>query len=94
MSSKAKEETPKAATGAITMDEIWVQGGRRLSGSVAAGGSKNATLPVLAATLLAPGVYHFTNVPVLKDISTMLQMLARFEQRLDGIGATKPENSA
>ena len=78
MSSKAKEESAKAATGAITMDEIWVQGGRRLSGSVAAGGSKNATLPVLAATLLAPGVYHFTNVPVLKDISTMLQMLARF----------------
>ncbi|HKQ19573.1 MAG TPA: UDP-N-acetylglucosamine 1-carboxyvinyltransferase [Candidatus Eisenbacteria bacterium] len=60
------------------MDEIWVQGGQRLSGSVAAGGSKNATLPVLAATLLAPGVYRFTNVPVLKDIATMLQMLARF----------------
>src|SRR5258705_3972532 len=60
------------------MDEIWVQGGRRLSGSVAAGGSKNATLPVLAATLLAPGIYRFTNVPDLKDISTMLEMLARF----------------
>jgi len=78
MNSKAKERTAEAATEAITMDEIWVQGGRRLSGSVAAGGSKNATLPVLAATLLAPGVYRFTNVPDLKDISTMLEMLARF----------------
>jgi len=78
MNSKSKEQTAEAATEATTMDEIWVQGGRRLSGSVAAGGSKNATLPVLAATLLAPGVYRFTNVPDLKDISTMLQMLARF----------------
>ncbi|HEY7727015.1 MAG TPA: UDP-N-acetylglucosamine 1-carboxyvinyltransferase [Candidatus Eisenbacteria bacterium] len=60
------------------MDEIWVQGGRRLKGRVAAGGSKNATLPVLAATLLAPGVYRLANVPELKDIGTMLEMLARF----------------
>ena len=78
MNAKAKGQTAEATTGATTMDEIWVQGGRRLSGSVAAGGSKNATLPVLAATLLAPGIYRFTNVPDLKDISTMLQMLARF----------------
>jgi len=78
MNPKAKGQTAEAATEATTMDEIWVQGGRRLSGSVAAGGSKNATLPVLAATLLAPGVYRFTNVPDLKDISTMLQMLGRF----------------
>jgi UDP-N-acetylglucosamine 1-carboxyvinyltransferase len=78
MNPKAKEQAAEAATEATTMDQIWVQGGRPLSGSVAAGGSKNATLPVLAATLLAPGVYHFTNVPDLKDVSTMLEMLARF----------------
>ncbi len=72
------ERSAQAETGATTMDEIWVQGGRRLSGSVAAGGSKNATLPVLAATLLASGVYHFTNVPDLKDVGTMLEMLGRF----------------
>ncbi len=67
--------TEKTTTG---MDEIWVQGGRRLQGSVAVGGSKNATLPILAATLLAPGLYRFTNVPDLKDIATMLEMLSRF----------------
>jgi UDP-N-acetylglucosamine 1-carboxyvinyltransferase len=67
-----------ATTEAVTMDEIWVQGGRPLAGSVAVGGSKNATLPVLAATLLAPGVYRFTNVPDLKDVATMLDMLSRF----------------
>ena len=60
------------------MDEIRVLGGYKLKGRVAAGGSKNATLPLLAATLLAPGTYRFTNVPELKDVSTMLEMLSRF----------------
>ena len=60
------------------MDEIRVLGGYKLKGTVAAGGSKNATLPLLAATLLAPGTYQFTNVPELKDVSTMLEMLSRF----------------
>jgi len=76
---KAHSERERDTTiEALSMDEIWVQGGRRLSGRVEVGGSKNATLPILAATLLAPGVYRFTNVPDLKDVSTMLQMLSRF----------------
>jgi UDP-N-acetylglucosamine 1-carboxyvinyltransferase len=73
-----RERGTSTETTATGMDEIWVQGGRRLHGSVAVGGSKNATLPILAATLLAPGLYRFTNVPDLKDISTMLEMLSRF----------------
>jgi UDP-N-acetylglucosamine 1-carboxyvinyltransferase len=73
---RALERDEKAA--AISMDEIRVLGGHRLQGSVAVGGSKNATLPVLAATLLASGVYRFTNVPELKDVATMLEMLSRF----------------
>jgi len=73
---EAKTTEPNRTT--TGMDEIWVRGGRRLSGSVQVGGSKNATLPLLAATLLAPGVYRFTNVPALKDVATMLEMLARF----------------
>jgi len=73
-----RERDTSTETTTAGMDEIWVQGGRRLQGSVAVGGSKNATLPILAATLLAPGLYRFTNVPDLKDISTMLEMLSRF----------------
>ena len=73
------ESKTTASKGTVTgMDEIWVRGGKRLSGSVRASGSKNATLPVLAAALLAPGTYRFTNVPALKDVATMLDMLARF----------------
>jgi UDP-N-acetylglucosamine 1-carboxyvinyltransferase len=77
------------ATEIKSMDEIWIQGGRRLQGRVACGGSKNATLPVLAAAMLAPGTYRFTNVPHLKDVSTMVEMLARF-----GITAERPEKNA
>jgi UDP-N-acetylglucosamine 1-carboxyvinyltransferase len=72
--------------GPITMDEIWIQGGRPLKGSVACGGSKNATLPVLAALLLAEGQYRLTNVPDLMDVSTMVKMLGRF-----GIVVDRPE---
>jgi UDP-N-acetylglucosamine 1-carboxyvinyltransferase len=75
---KTKPERESSTETATGMDEIWVQGGQRLQGSVAVGGSKNATLPILAATLLAPGLYRFTNVPDLKDVSTMLEMLSRF----------------
>src|SRR5689334_7118796 len=71
-----------------SMDEIWIQGGRRLQGRIACGGSKNATLPVLAAAMLAPGSYRFTNVPHLKDVSTMVEMLGRF-----GITAERPETN-
>ncbi|HET9951692.1 MAG TPA: UDP-N-acetylglucosamine 1-carboxyvinyltransferase [Candidatus Eisenbacteria bacterium] len=70
------------------MDEIWIQGGRRLQGRVACGGSKNATLPVLAAAMLAPGRYRFSNVPDLKDVSTMVDMLGRF-----GITGERPEKN-
>ncbi|MBN2017369.1 MAG: UDP-N-acetylglucosamine 1-carboxyvinyltransferase, partial [Candidatus Cloacimonetes bacterium] len=57
------------------MDEILVRGGRKLSGTVRANGSKNAGLPILAATLLADGEYHITNVPNLADIRTMVKLL-------------------
>src|SRR5262245_58854993 len=72
-------------SGIKSMDEIWIQGGRRLQGKVACSGSKNATLPVLAAAMLAPGRYRFTNVPDLKDVSTMVDMLGRF-----GITSQRP----
>jgi len=79
--SQQTKRGPESAAGteaATSMDEIWIQGGRRLVGTVAVSGSKNATLPILAATLLAPGIYRFTNVPLLRDVSTMLELLALF----------------
>ncbi len=58
------------------MDQIFVGGGRPLQGRVEVLGAKNAVLPDLLATLLAPGRYRFANVPGIKDVSIMGQVLA------------------
>ena len=57
------------------MDKFVLTGGHRLEGTVRVGGAKNATLPLMAATLLAPGTYTFTNVPQLADVRTMAHLL-------------------
>jgi UDP-N-acetylglucosamine 1-carboxyvinyltransferase len=57
------------------MEKLVVEGGERLRGKVAISGAKNAVLPVLAATLLQRGVYEIGNVPRLKDVITMINVL-------------------
>ncbi len=59
------------------MDRIRIKGGRGLHGSVRISGSKNASLPILAAALLVDGPILLRNVPRLKDIDNMLRILAR-----------------
>ncbi|MDQ7011301.1 MAG: UDP-N-acetylglucosamine 1-carboxyvinyltransferase, partial [Mariprofundaceae bacterium] len=58
------------------MDNIVIQGGIPLSGSVEASGAKNAALPLLAAAILADGPVTYHRIPHLKDISTMMTLLA------------------
>src|SRR3989440_10075495 len=58
------------------MDAIEIQGGRPLKGEVTVSGSKNATLPQIAAALLAPGPSTFHNVPDLADVRTMGRLIA------------------
>lgn len=57
------------------MDKLRIHGGRPLNGSIAVSGAKNAALPLLAATLLAPGTHTLRNVPDLRDTRTMLKLL-------------------
>ncbi|QJA06453.1 UDP-N-acetylglucosamine 1-carboxyvinyltransferase [Thermosulfurimonas marina] len=60
-----KEDTPY----------LEIEGGFELSGEVRVSGAKNAVLPVLAATLLVPGIYRLARVPRLLDLYTMLELL-------------------
>ena len=53
------------------MDMFVVQGGRRLLGTVAVSGSKNAALPIMAATLAAGGISTINDVPDLVDVNTL-----------------------
>lgn len=70
------------------MDRIIVEGGNRLTGEVEISGAKNAILPVLAATLLTRGVNKITNAPKVRDVNTMVRLLAdlgaRAERHEDG----------
>ena len=56
------------------MQKLLINGKRELSGSIKISGSKNASLPILAATILCDKV-KLKNVPLVKDIFTMLELL-------------------
>ena len=57
------------------MDKIVIKGGRKLQGEVNISGAKNAALPILAATIINPGVSILKNIPRLKDIENMIEIL-------------------
>jgi UDP-N-acetylglucosamine 1-carboxyvinyltransferase len=58
------------------MEAFVIEGGHRLSGTVKAAGNKNGALPILAATLLTSEPVTLTNVPRIRDVDTMLELLA------------------
>ncbi len=58
------------------MDALIIQGNRKLQGSVAISGSKNAALPLLFGALLFEKTVRYQNVPRLWDIETTLKLLA------------------
>ncbi len=79
------------------MDCFRIQGGRPLAGTVTASGSKNAALPLLAASLLLEGPTRFRRLPDLQDIRTMLELLQGLGARLsreDGGGGELEAASA
>ena len=65
------------------MDKLLIQGGTRLSGEIAISGAKNAALPILCAALLTAEPVTFTNVPQLKDIGTLLELLAQMGVKVE-----------
>jgi UDP-N-acetylglucosamine 1-carboxyvinyltransferase len=57
------------------MDKLIIEGSHKLQGEVRISGAKNAALPLIAATLLAPGWHVIHNVPDLRDTRTILALL-------------------
>lgn len=57
------------------MDRLVIEGGARLEGEVEVSGAKNAALPAMAASILAPGKSIVRGVPGLKDVKTMGRLL-------------------
>lgn len=60
------------------MDKLVIVGGQPLFGEIAISGAKNAALPLIAATLLAPGSHVLRNVPSLRDTRTICRLLESF----------------
>ena len=58
------------------MEVLIIRGGKPLNGEVRVGGAKNASLPIIAASLLAPGSSSIEDVPHLNDIDTMCGVLS------------------
>jgi UDP-N-acetylglucosamine 1-carboxyvinyltransferase len=59
------------------MEKLAIQGGVPLRGEVRVSGAKNAALPLMCAALLSESPLRLGNVPRLRDVSTMLQLLAQ-----------------
>jgi UDP-N-acetylglucosamine 1-carboxyvinyltransferase len=57
------------------MQSLWIRGPTRLTGEVAASGSKNAALPIMAASILASEPVRLANVPDLTDVRTLGRLL-------------------
>ena len=56
------------------MQKLLINGRKELTGKISISGSKNATLPILAASILAEKV-KLNNIPLVKDIFTMIELL-------------------
>jgi UDP-N-acetylglucosamine 1-carboxyvinyltransferase len=57
------------------MQKLTVKGKKKLLGSINISGSKNATLPILAAALLTDKTIILKNVPLVQDVYTMINLL-------------------
>jgi UDP-N-acetylglucosamine 1-carboxyvinyltransferase len=68
------------------LDKLVIKGGRKLSGEVFVSGSKNASLPIFVATILAPGTFEISNVPFLRDINTTIKVLESLGATIEGNG--------
>ncbi|MBN2297337.1 MAG: UDP-N-acetylglucosamine 1-carboxyvinyltransferase [Deltaproteobacteria bacterium] len=69
------------------MDKFIIEGGIPLNGEVHISGSKNAALPILCSSILADDICTYTNIPALRDISTITEVLSTL-----GMGIERPCN--
>jgi len=64
------------------VDKLVIQGGAPLSGEIRVSGAKNAALPLMCASLLTAEPVRLSNVPHLKDVTTMIGLLGRMGVRV------------
>lgn len=70
------------------MSQYVIEGGKRLEGELQIGGSKNAVLPIIAATLLNEEVTYLENCPKILDVKIMIEILRELGCRVEWQGKT------
>ncbi len=65
------------------MQKFIIEGGAPLSGTIAPAGNKNAALPVLAASLLTREEVVLRNIPRIRDVEAMLELLRRLDVKVE-----------
>ena len=68
------------------MESFVIEGGQPLTGSLRAAGNKNGALPILAACVLTSEPVVLSNVPRIRDVETMLELLADVGVQVDWVG--------
>jgi len=69
------------------MASLRIVGGRRLSGAVSVEGNKNSALPLLAACLLTDRECVLTNVPRIRDVEVLIELMRGIGADVDGVGS-------
>src|SRR5262245_24817494 len=70
------------------MAHLVIEGGRKLSGSIAVDGNKNAALPILAACILTTETCEIRNVPRIRDVAVMVELLRSLGAEVEGAGTS------
>jgi len=70
------------------MASLRIEGGRRLSGKVAVEGNKNSALPLLAACLLTEDECVLSNVPRIRDVEVLIELMRGLGAVVDGVGTS------
>jgi UDP-N-acetylglucosamine 1-carboxyvinyltransferase len=74
-----------AAVASRASESFVIDGGLPLNGTIRAAGNKNGALPILAACLLTEGEVRLTNVPHIRDVETMMELLADLGAEADWV---------
>jgi UDP-N-acetylglucosamine 1-carboxyvinyltransferase len=70
------------------MATLRIEGGRRLAGRVAVEGNKNSALPLIAACLLTDQPCEISNVPRIRDVEVLLEILSGLGATIEGAGTS------